>query len=787
MDERGARGNGPWRLTAGTCVTLALIKGRRAMKKLLVLSCLVLAGAWCRAAEYEAIDLGTLGEGRTVMDGNRAFLWTAEKGMVDLGTLGGDTSAANAINDAGQVVGWARTAKGERRAFVWEDVNGNGKSDPGEMTDLGTFGGPGSEAHAVNRSGQVVGEAHHSAPGGVMHAFLWTPGDRGGMRCLGLLGGNRSYARAIHDSGQVVGFALNGASQRRAFLWEEARGMLDLGTLGGDMSYAEDINDAGRVVGGAHTAAGDYHAFVWEDVNENGKSDPGGMTDLGTLPGGTESWAYGINDAGQVVGWARTATGEKHAFVWEDVNGNGQSDPEEMKDLGTLPGGTESWAYGINDAGQVVGWARTAAGERRAFLWTPEEGMADLGTLGGSQSLAYAISDAGQVVGETCAAAAENDAVLLTPEEGMGDLGPRRGTYSRAWAISDAGRVVGCARTATGERRAFLWTPEEGMVDLGTLGGAGSEARAINDAGEVVGEAQTATGHWHAFLWTPTDRMLDLGTLAGTDSRAYAINDAGRVVGYDLRRYGVRGFLWTPEEGMLDLAPGPMLGGWYNYAEDMNDAGRVVGGAHTDAGEYHQYHAFTWTPKEGAVDLGTLGGNYSYAEDINDAGQVVGRARTATGEYHAFVWEDANGNGQSDPGEMVDLGTFGGTHSYAYAINETGRVVGEAQTAAGDWHAFLWTPVAGMRDLGTLGGNHSAARAINDSGQVVGCAYNAASQKRAFLWEPATGMIDLGPPDSPGAEAWAINEGGLVTGWALTGAECHAFLWRPANSEKNRR
>ena len=73
------------------------------------------------------------------------------------------------------------------------------------------------------------------------------------------------------------------------------------------------------------------------------------MTDLGTL-GGDYSCAFGINDAGQVVGHPRLATGSIHAFI-TGPDGVG------MTDLGTL-GGDYSYASGINDAGQVVGESR---------------------------------------------------------------------------------------------------------------------------------------------------------------------------------------------------------------------------------------------------------------------------------------------------------------------------------------------------------------------------------------------------------------------------------------------
>lgn len=65
--------------------------------------------------------------------------------------------------------------------------------------------------------------------------------------------------------------------------------------------------------------------------------------------------------------------------------------------LGTL-GGNESAAYGVSDNGIVVGMARNAQGQQRAFRWQCDNPMVDLGTLGGARSVAYDISDDGKVI-----------------------------------------------------------------------------------------------------------------------------------------------------------------------------------------------------------------------------------------------------------------------------------------------------------------------------------------------------------------------------------------------------
>jgi probable HAF family extracellular repeat protein len=309
------------------------------------------------------------------------------------------------------------------------------------LVDLGTLGGRGSWATAINGAGQVVGASH--APGGQQHAFLYTSGR---MIDLGTLGGSRSDATGIDASGRVVGTSRTPEdAEWRAFLYGGTQ-MRDLGTLGGSDSFANAISSTGAVVGLAQTAASGQRAFFF---------DGSSMQDLGTLGGGY-SRAAGVNAAGQVIGESSTHDGKQRAFRYG---------PGGMIDLGTL-GGSYSSAYGINSLGHVVG-VSLLAGETpasHAFL-CDDTGMYDLGTLGGNWSLAKAINASGQVVGSSYAPDGSIRAFIYSGYRAgrMEDLNAHipHGTgwlLAGANAINDAGQVVGYGYLG-GQMRAFLLTP----------------------------------------------------------------------------------------------------------------------------------------------------------------------------------------------------------------------------------------------------------------------------------------------------------------------------------------
>lgn len=148
--------------------------------------------------------------------------------MTILPSLGGQFTLPCAINDHGQVAGFAEVGQGSYHLFMWDRAGG--------MQDLGPVC---NNLVDMNNAGQIVGTMID--PSGNGQAFLRDPAS--GIRLLGTLGGTSSHAHAINNLGQVVGRIEFSSYVNHAFIWDKANGMRDLGP-----GRAWAINDAGQVI-----------------------------------------------------------------------------------------------------------------------------------------------------------------------------------------------------------------------------------------------------------------------------------------------------------------------------------------------------------------------------------------------------------------------------------------------------------------------------------------------------------------------------------------------------------
>jgi probable HAF family extracellular repeat protein len=289
----------------------------------------------------------------------------------------------------------------------------------------------------------------------------------------------------------------------------------DLGTLGGSSTVAFGINSSGTAIGWGETLTGDVGAF----------SSTGASQSLPGLVGATDTYAYGINSSGTIIGTSYV-NGQAHGEMWNGskrtdlgagiyatgindagavIGGDGHGillTNGTLQDLGVLPGGNWSSAYGINNAGTVVGYGDIGTGLFRGFVWTSAGGMAELGTFGGNNSYATAVNSSGEVVGHASLSSGYENAFLDVGGV-MTDLGSLGGGSSYAYGINDSGVVVGYGWVAgVADPHAFIYM-NGAMLDLNALIPSGSgwellEAYAINNSGEIVGEG-LLNGQSHAF------------------------------------------------------------------------------------------------------------------------------------------------------------------------------------------------------------------------------------------------------------------------------------------------
>jgi probable HAF family extracellular repeat protein len=318
-----------------------------------------------------------------------------------------------------------------------------------------------SIASGINDLGQIVG--YYSDSSGATHGFLYSSGSYTTLNEP--FGINGTFAYGINDAGQVVGQYIDGTNNSQSFIfYPSLSGSLYTGYLGfsvfnsptqlfgiSDVGFVGDYKDSNNT-SHAVLVNGDYILL----------SDPFGFN---------HTFAYGVNNADQSVGYYVDSNNADHGFLYSAGNYTTIDDP-----LGT----NGTFAYGINDLGQIVGTYIDSNNIPHGFLYSGGNYTTIDDPLGTNGTFAYGINDAGQIVGEYIDANAVTHGFVATPPTSPTSvqqeiLGLYAALYNRAADFFGYSYWVGI----DGQQ------PDAGGV---TVANAGTTAVTLNDA-QVLGQA----------------------------------------------------------------------------------------------------------------------------------------------------------------------------------------------------------------------------------------------------------------------------------------------------------
>ena len=535
-------------------------------------------------------------------------------------------------------------------------------------------------------------------------------------------------AQGLNDLGEVVGrFRTNGApaNQTRGFL-RRADGTFEPFDVPGVASTSiSEINNRSSWVGETRSDLTSF-GLIRGFVHSNGLS-----TEI-HFPGAVLSRAYGINDAGDIVGQYQLEDAVSRPFLLR------KGFYTQLVPANPPGGFVSGIAFSISDNGLVLGTYRDLANVSKTWVMRAD-GTFEYPALPGT---GRTINNAGQIAGSFVDSSNAN-----TPTPYLATRMPSAvtanilalptvpgGTYNVAKDISDDGHAIAgfSTSTASGEGlEAIRWQVMEGISGLGDLP-----------------PNNTANFEFFSYAWKTT-------------------GNGSTVVGHGTGTNGASlAFKWTHGAGLISL--GDLAGGEvFSQAKGVSDDGSIIVGYSTSAlGD----EPFRWTAAGGMQSLGTLPGgtNSGVAWDISaDGAVIVGQAQNTNGFTEAFRWTAATG--------LVGLGDLpgGAFSSRALAVSRNGRwIVGRSESANGK-EAFVWSSETGMRGLGDLPGGVMADRfdgdafSVSDDGVVVGSSETVVNSEfghAAFIWDATRGIRDL-------KTVLASDFGVNMRGWTLESAE----------------
>lgn len=791
--------------------------------------------------------------------GKTAWVWNTNGTFQVFEVSGFTVNGAFGMNDHGLVVGAAWPGFFDTPNGLVYDLTNN------RATIWNYPGAAQTTLYGINDRGDLVGEFKPDLTSANIPFVRWANGTPEVLHLPGL-SGVRVYD--INDDGVIVGRYKDAANKNRAFYATPVAPLPErfgfvfetVDIPGSSETLLSDIRNDGTLLGRFKINDGVSQGFVQSGTN---------LTTF-NVTGTTATFPGGIDNFGRVAGFYRNATNAEiqHGFI-RDLDGT----------ITTIdgPGQTFTYAWRINDAGQVNGYWFEDPFFITSFRRAPN-GVLTTNVFAGSPmgTVARGLNDAGDMAGWKWTADFTLEGVVFAG--GATNVFAVPGWDNTLPAdINNSGDIAGTVNINF-ERTAGFFRAADGRIVTFVPPGAVSaiEVFGLNDHREVVGEFRDASG-LHGFVARPVPSLtyghVDLGigfengdfdlhvhdeetdTEYAPDRAVIAVGSAAEQAVPDAVSFSFLGepgrstwilptvsredlvFLGLGAEEIprgllvgdrlrLDLVgvsgPGdfalfsndafgnPVV--HLNTADGLSAADSVslLAGAHAHfnwafgaPGTYRiglraigslvegntlvssdvAYYTFTvpaaQLPQPADPDpfvynldlIEVTGAGYIAGEELNESGAVAVGAYAAGEVPQAGLLTDA----------LTVLSPMTPSGAYANGINDGNWVVGWSLDAGGLRRPVKWTngiPV----DLGTLGGDRGEARAVNNAGWIVGQARIATGESRAFAWTPSNGMREL--PITLGGDrsaASAINEAGLVAGSGrLANGATHAVRHDPA-------
>jgi probable HAF family extracellular repeat protein len=237
----------------------------------------------------------------------------------------------------------------------------------------------------------------------------------------------------INGTGQIVGYTLGG-EQTHGFLYTNGD-VTSIMAPGSRNTFAYGINNAGQIVGSASGSTSSTYGFLYANNNFM----------IISVPGSGSTIARGINDNGQIVGTAIDSGGRQNGFLYNAGTFTAL----------TVPGNLNTYAYGINNSGQIVGTFSNSDGHQSGFLYN-KGNFTTIDVPDSTDTLAYGINNLGQIVGSFIDDNGTHGFVYASGTFTTLDApGVPSNIGTLAVGINDSSEVVGFATTA------FLAIPAE--------------------------------------------------------------------------------------------------------------------------------------------------------------------------------------------------------------------------------------------------------------------------------------------------------------------------------------